>query len=105
MAVHSAKDLPSERADELEIAAVLPRGPTGDVLIARDGLRLTTIPAGGVVATGSIRRRQQLRWKRPHSRSSELRGNVPTRLRKLRENGQWSGIILARAGLERLGLA
>src|SRR4051794_27726322 len=61
VAVHSAKDLPSERADELEIAAVLPRGPTGDVLIARDRLLLTTIPAGGVVATGSIRRCRQLR--------------------------------------------
>jgi hydroxymethylbilane synthase len=104
LAVHSAKDLPSERMDELEIGAVLPRGPTGDVLIARNGLCLTTLPTGAVVATGSIRRQRQLLWKRPDLEVADLRGNVPTRLRKLCENENWSGIILARAGLARLGL-
>ncbi len=104
LAVHSAKDLPSERMEELEIGAVLPRGPTGDVLIAQNGFSLTSLPQGAVVATGSIRRQRQLQWKRPDLRVADLRGNVPTRLRKLRENESWSGIILARAGVERLGL-
>ncbi|MEO8043338.1 MAG: hydroxymethylbilane synthase [Spartobacteria bacterium] len=104
LAVHSAKDLPSERMDELEIGAVLPRGPVGDVLIARNGFSLTNLPKGAVVATGSIRRQRQLCWKRPDLKVTDLRGNVPTRLRKLRENENWSGIILARAGVERLGV-
>ncbi len=104
LAVHSAKDLPSEAMENLEVGAVLPRGPTGDVLIARKGFGLTTLPEGAVVATGSIRRQRQLHWKRPDIEVADLRGNVPTRLRKLRENKNWSGIILARAGLERLGL-
>lgn len=105
LAVHSAKDLPSEAMEELEIAGVLPRGPTGDVLIARNRLRLMTLPEGALIATGSIRRQRQLRWKRPDLEVTNLRGNVPTRLRKLRENENWSGIILAQAGLERLGMS
>jgi hydroxymethylbilane synthase len=104
VAVHSAKDLPSERMNELEICGVLARGRTGDVFIAKGGLCLTNIPAGAVVATGSVRRQRQLLWKRPDLKVADLRGNVPTRLRKLRESETWSGIILARAGLERLGL-
>jgi len=105
LAVHSAKDLPSERLDDLEVRATLPRANTEDILVTRSGGGLTTLPAGGVVATGSVRRQRQLGWKRPDLQIADLRGNVPTRLRKLRENENWSGIILARAGLERLGLA
>ena len=105
LAVHSAKDLPSERRDELEIRAALPRASTADVLITKSGLGLTNLPEGATIATGSVRRRRQLTWKRPDLRIEDLRGNVPTRLRKLRENENWSGIILARAGLDRLGLA
>ena len=104
LAIHSAKDLPSERMDGLEICAALARGRTGDVLITKNGLGLTNLPEGAVVATGSVRRQRQLLWKRPDLEVADLRGNVPTRLRKLRENEGWSGIILARAGLERLGL-
>lgn len=104
VAVHSAKDLPSERMDALEIGAALARGRTGDVLITKNGLGLTNLPTDAVVATGSVRRQRQLLWKRPDLEVADLRGNVPTRLRKLRENEGWSGIILARAGLERLGL-
>jgi hydroxymethylbilane synthase len=104
LAVHSAKDLPSERHDDVEVRAVLPRANVEDVLITRSGGGLATLPAGGVVATGSVRRQRQLGWQRPDLRIADLRGNVPTRLRKLRENGSWNGIILARAGLERLGL-
>jgi hydroxymethylbilane synthase len=104
VAVHSAKDLPSEERAELELRATLRRANTEDVLVTRNGAGLTSIPAGATIATGSIRRQRQLLWKRPDLRIADLRGNVPTRLRKLRENENWSGIILARAGLERLGL-
>jgi hydroxymethylbilane synthase len=104
VAVHSAKDLPSERSEELEVRATLPRANVQDMLITRAGGGLTAIPAGGLIGTGSIRRQRQLGWKRPDLQIADLRGNVPTRLRKLRENENWSGIILARAGLERLGL-
>ena len=104
LAVHSAKDLPSERMEDLEICAALPRGQTGDVLITKEDLCLTSFPQGATIATGSVRRQHQLRWKRPDLKVVDLHGNVPTRLRKLDENENWSGIILARAGLERLGL-
>lgn len=105
VAVHSAKDLPSEEIAELELRATLRRANTEDVLVTRNGASLAAIPAGATIATGSIRRQRQLLWKRPDLQIADLRGNVPTRLRKLREKENWSGIILARAGLERLGLA
>ena len=104
LAVHSAKDLPSDPMEDLEICAALPRGPTGDVLITKEDLSLATLAPGATIATGSIRRQHQLRWKRPDLKVVDLRGNVPTRLRKLDENEDWSGIVLARVGLERLGL-
>ena len=104
LAVHSAKDLPSERMEDLEICGALPRGQTGDVLIMKKDLSLTSFPQGATIATGSVRRQHQLRWKRPDLKVVDLHGNVPTRLRKLDENEDWSGIVLARVGLERLGL-
>jgi hydroxymethylbilane synthase len=104
LAVHSAKDLPSELATGTEIVAVLPRASVDDVLVATAPCDLQSLPADGVVATGSVRRKHQLRWKRPDLEIVDLYGNVPTRLRKLAQN-QWHGIILARAGLERLGLS
>jgi hydroxymethylbilane synthase len=104
LAVHSAKDLPSERMEDLEICAALPRGQTGDVLITKEDFSLTSFPQGATIATGSVRRQHQLRWKRPDLKVVDLHGNVPTRLRKLDENEDWSGIVLARVGLERLGL-
>ncbi len=103
LAVHSAKDLPSELTAGTEIAAVLPRAPVGDVLISIMPWDLHSLPANGIVATGSVRRKHQLRWKRPDLEIVDLRGNVMTRLRKLAID-QWHAIILARAGLERLGL-
>ena len=103
-AVHSAKDLPSTLADETEIAAVLPRGSTHDVLVSLGATRLEDLARGAVIGTGSIRRRCQVLWQRPDVQVSDLRGNVPTRLRKLVEY-KWAGIILAGAGLERLGLS
>lgn len=103
IAVHSAKDLPSETSVGVEIAAVLPRAPIDDLLVSRHPGGLGPLPHGAIVATGSVRRRHQLLWKRADLDIIDLRGNVPTRLRKLAEN-EWDAIVLARAGLERLGL-
>ena len=102
VAVHSAKDLPSDTTPELEVCAALPRAAVDDVLITKSAVTLSELPAGGTIATGSVRREHQLRLVRPDLVVVDLRGNVPTRLRKLTENA-WDGIILARAGLERLG--
>jgi hydroxymethylbilane synthase len=104
VAVHSAKDLPSQTNPGAQIAAVLPRAPINDVLISKHSGGLTSVPSGATVATGSVRRRRQLYWKRADLNVVDLRGNVPTRLRKLAEN-RWNGIVLARAGLERLGFS
>jgi len=104
VAVHSAKDLPSETSPDAEIAAVLSRAPMEDVLVSKHLGGLASLPEGATVATGSVRRKHQLLWKRAALDVVDLRGNVPTRLRKLAEN-QWDAIVLARAGLERLGLS
>jgi len=104
VAVHSAKDLPSESNPGAKIAAVLPRGSVNDVLISKHSDCLTSLPYGATVATGSVRRQRQLHCKRADLNVVDLRGNVPTRLRKLAEN-QWDGIVLAQAGLERLGFS
>ena len=101
VAVHSAKDLPSELAAGTEIAAVLPRADAGDILVTRSECDLASLPEKATVATGSVRRKHQLRWQRPDVLVTELRGNVPTRLRKLHEN-QWHGVVLAAAGIARL---
>lgn len=103
-AVHSLKDVPTVLDDGFRIAAVLPRANDVDVLVSRaaggfDGLR-----AGAVVATSSVRRTRQLQHLRPDLSPVEIRGNVPTRLRKLAENPDIDALLLARAGLERLGL-
>lgn len=103
LAVHSAKDLPADIDPDTQIAAVLPRASTEEVLISAVPYNLESLPPHGIVATGSVRRRHQLRWKRSDIEVVDLRGNVPTRLRKLRDEN-WHAIILARAGLERLGL-
>jgi hydroxymethylbilane synthase len=104
VAVHSAKDLPSETDRGAKIRAVLPRAPIGDVLVSKRPGGLISLPKGAIIATGSVRRKHQLFWKRPNLTLIDLRGNVPTRLRKLAENN-WDAIVLARAGLERLGLS
>jgi hydroxymethylbilane synthase len=104
IAVHSAKDLPSQTNPKAQIAAVLPRAHINDVLISKHSGGLASVPYGATVATGSVRRQRQLHWKRADLKVVDLRGNVPTRLRKLAEN-EWDGIVLARAGLERLGFS
>ncbi len=104
VAVHSLKDLPTQPVDGLTLAAVPPRGPTGDVLVALRPTRFDHLPPGAAVATGSLRRRAQILYRRSDLRLFDIRGNVDTRLRKLREEG-YDALILAQAGLERLGLS
>ncbi len=101
VAVHSAKDLPSELARGTEIVAALPRADVRDVLVTRRACDIASLPERSTVATGSVRRKHQLQWQRPDVAVIDLRGNVPTRLRKLHEN-QWQGVVLALAGIERL---
>jgi hydroxymethylbilane synthase len=104
VAVHSAKDLPSDVNPDSEIAAVLPRAPMDDVLVSKNPGGFASLPQSATVATGSVRRKRQLLWKRADVKLVDLRGNVPTRLRKLAENN-WDAIVLACAGLARLGLS
>ncbi len=109
VAVHSLKDVPTELGPEFCLIATLERAPIEDVLLTRepvppssiDGLAL---PERGTVATSSVRRARQLTWLRPEVEAVDIRGNVPTRVRKLIETPAWDGIMLARAGLERLGI-
>ena len=104
LAVHSMKDLPSRITLGLALAATTERVDPRDVLVARSASSLETLPRGGTVATGSLRRRSQLLALRPDLKVEDLRGNVPTRLEKF-DRSTWDAIILAGAGLERLGLA
>jgi hydroxymethylbilane synthase len=100
VAVHSAKDIPSEMDGALIIAAVLHRGGVEDLLLKKGAASNSII----TIATGSVRRQRQARATNPAARIVPLRGNVPTRLRKFIES-DWDAIILARAGLERLGFS
>ncbi|MFH1525732.1 MAG: hydroxymethylbilane synthase [Bacteroidota bacterium] len=104
IAVHSLKDLQTDIPKGLVLAAVIKRHDVEDVLIARKkGMTIEKLPEGATVATGSLRRRSQLKHLRPDIKIVELRGNVPTRIKKFLESN-WDGIILARAGVERLKL-
>ena len=103
MAVHSLKDLPTSLPDGLAIAAVPERVDVRDALISRDGAGLDELPPGALVATGSPRRRSQLQHYRPDLRFSGIRGNIDTRLKKLEEPDGPDAIVLAAAGLQRLG--
>jgi hydroxymethylbilane synthase len=105
LAVHSAKDLPADRPDGLELAAFPERADPRDALVTRaGGGSLDALPRGARVGTGSLRRAAQLRALRGDLDVVPLRGNVPTRLRRL-ETGDLDAVVLACAGLERLGLA
>jgi hydroxymethylbilane synthase len=103
IAVHSLKDLPTRPSDGLTLAAVLERGDPRDALVAPPGTRLANLPPGARIGTSSARRRAQLLAQRPHLSTIEVRGNVPTRLAKL-DRGEYDALVLARAGLQRLGL-
>lgn len=102
-AVHSLKDLPVEQPPGLTLGAILERANPADVLITKHPGGLATLPAGGAVATSSPRRKAQLLKLRPDLRVIDIRGNVPTRLRKLAEDPAMDGLLLAQAGLDRLG--
>jgi hydroxymethylbilane synthase len=103
IAVHSLKDLPTASPAGLTIGAVPPREDPRDVWLSRDGVSLKEAAPGSRVGTSSLRRQAQLRALRPDFAFEELRGNVPTRVRKLQE-GRYDAVVLARAGLHRLGL-
>ncbi len=103
LAVHSLKDMPTEQPAGLGIAAVLNRHDPRDALLSVEGWLFAELPKGTVVATGSPRRRSQLLHARPDLSMCLVRGNVDTRIRKLRE-GRFGAMVLALAGVERLGL-
>ena len=104
LAVHSMKDVPTRLPDGLEILSIPERADPRDVLISRDGVMLDRLAAGARIGTSSLRRQAQLLNVRPDLSIHMLRGNLDTRLRKL-EAGEYDGIILAAAGLCRLGWA
>jgi hydroxymethylbilane synthase len=102
-AIHSLKDLPTESPDGLIVGAIPRRENPADVLISRQGYSLESLPPGATVGTSSRRRAAQLRYLRPDLQTADIRGNVPTRIRKaLDPNGPYDAIILAYAGLKRL---
>ena len=103
-AVHSLKDLPTENPAGLLLAAILPRASTNDILISKQPGGLAALPQNGRVATSSPRRSAQIRKHRPDLSVEGIRGNVPTRVRKLAETDGLHAIVLAEAGLERLQL-
>ncbi len=103
IAVHSMKDVPVEEVPGLTIDVVLKRANPFDALLSSSGLGLAELPAGSRIGTSSLRRQCQLMAGRPELLVADLRGNVNTRIRKI-QDGEYDAIILACAGLERLGL-
>ncbi len=104
LAVHSLKDLSTQLQPGLTLAATLARADPRDVLLSRGGVTLADLPAGARIGTSSLRRRAFLRRARPDLQQVELRGNVPTRVERLRGADDYEAIILAAAGLARLDL-
>lgn len=106
LAVHSLKDLPTENPPGLILGAIPQRGSAQDVLVSRENYTLATLPQGATVGTSSRRRAAQLLRRRPDLRLADIRGNVDTRIRKaLDADSMYDAIMLASAGLERLGQA
>lgn len=103
IAVHSLKDVPTVLEEQFEIVSVLERAPVADVLVTKGEGGLESLREGAVVATSSVRRQKMLQFLRPDISVTDVRGNVPTRLRKLAEDEGLDGILLAQAGLMRLG--
>lgn len=104
LAVHSMKDVPTALEDGLCIGAVTSRTDSRDVLVSLNGQKLMELPAGAVVGTSSLRRKAQILHLRPDLKLADLRGNIDTRLKKLKDK-QYDAIVLAAAGLLRLGWA
>lgn len=104
-AVHSLKDLPTDNPVGLVVGAIPERAPVEDVVVSRSGATLADLPHGAVIGTSSLRRAAQLRQHRADLQIIDIRGNVPTRIQKaLDPDGPYDATILARAGVERLGL-
>ena len=103
LAVHSMKDMPGDLPDVMMLAAMLPRADPRDALVAGGARRLADLPRGARLGTSSLRRRAQLLAARPDLHIAELRGNVDTRLKRL-DDGELDAMVLAAAGLSRLGL-
>ena len=103
IAVHSMKDVPAEMPPGFCIAAVLQRASPADALVSANACKLSKLPDGAIIGSSSLRRQAQLLALRPDVTVNPLRGNVATRLRKL-DNGDYQAIMLASAGLQRLGL-
>jgi hydroxymethylbilane synthase len=103
LAIHSMKDVPTEPPDGIALAAVTRRHDPSDALVSDERYTVDGLPQGAIVATSSLRRRAQLLHHRPDLEVVGIRGNVDTRVRKMRE-GAADAVVLARAGLERLGL-
>ncbi len=103
-AVHSMKDVPTEIPPGLTFPAIYRREDPRDCLVSRNARKFSELPRGARIGTSSLRRQSQLRLLRPDLVVAELRGNVDTRVRKL-EEGQYDGVVLAKAGLERLGMS
>ena len=103
IAVHSLKDMPTRQPKGLVIGAIAGREDPRDVVVTQGGRKIGDLPPNSMIGSGSMRRRAQFKIQYPQLQFTEIRGNVETRLRKVRE-GQVAGTILARAGLKRLGL-
>lgn len=103
LAVHSMKDVPAELPAGLTISAICQRDNPRDAMLSRNFSKIAELPAGSVVGTASLRRQSQLRAARPDLVFKTLRGNINTRMEKM-ENGEYDAIILAAAGLERMGM-
>ena len=105
IAVHSLKDLPTEDPDGLVVGAIPERADPADVLVSREHYTLDTLPEGASIGTSSTRRAAQLLRQRPDLNLLDIRGNIDTRVRKaLDSNGPYDAIVLAKAGLSRLGM-
>jgi hydroxymethylbilane synthase len=104
IAVHSMKDVPADMPDGFCIAAVLERANPFDALVARSATSLDELPEGALIGSSSLRRQSQILAKRPDLRIEPVRGNVNTRLKKL-DDGDYEAILLACAGLDRLGMS
>jgi hydroxymethylbilane synthase len=105
-AVHSLKDLPTEKIDGVYLGAIPERGNLTDALVSRNKQTLVDLPQGATVGTSSLRRKAQILHHRPDLKIIDIRGNVPTRIEKLMaDDSQYDAIVLASAGLERLEMA
>jgi hydroxymethylbilane synthase len=104
LAVHSMKDLPTTLPEGLVLGAIGKREDVRDALISRGGVKLADLPRGARVGTSSLRRQAQLRNRRPDLQMADVRGNVDTRIAKV-ERGEYDAVMLAKAGLDRLGMS